>query len=443
MLDRLIEKIASKKNTPMMIRAGKTFSYAELSSEIFRHENYFSSKDYRKTTIALIGDYSLDAIAALIALWRLGNTVALLTNRPKEQEAELIALSEASYSLNFESMPLKEIALGNNSGNDLLVRLTGSADPGFIIFSSGSTGTPKASVHRAIPLLEKHSTPKKRLRSISFLLFDHIGGLNTIFYILFNGGTLVIPESRRPEAVAKAITDHAVETLTTSPTFLRLLLLSSAIHKYDLSSLQVVNYGTEPMTPETLKALTSALPEVRFSQAYGLTETGVIPTQSKASNSNWVKLGDPDCDVRIVDGLLEVKARTSMLGYLGRESPFTADGYFRTGDRVVQDGEYVRILGRESEIINIGGEKIYPAEIESVLEGLDGVLDVAVSKAEHPLIGNIITARFHLKDQEPLEAFRQRLFAYCSGKLSAAQLPRKIHLTQEPLHGARFKKIRT
>ena len=74
-----------------------------------------------------------------------------------------------------------------------------------------------------------------------------------------------------------------------------------------------------------------------------------------------------------------------MLGYLNAPSPFDEDGFMNTGDQVEQDGEWIRILGRESEIINIGGEKVYPAEIESVVLQLDGVEDVAVYGKSHPI----------------------------------------------------------
>jgi acyl-CoA synthetase (AMP-forming)/AMP-acid ligase II len=109
----------------------------------------------------------------------------------------------------------------------------------------------------------------------------------------------------------------------------------------------------------------------------------------------------------------------------------------------VRDGELFRIIGRQSELINVGGEKVYPAEIERVLKDLDGVIDVTVSRGEHPLVGHIVTATFRVAAPEPLDAFRQRLYAFCSGRLPAARIPRKIRITTEPLHGERFKKMRT
>ena len=79
----------------------------------------------------------------------------------------------------------------------------------------------------------------------------------------------------------------------------------------------------------------------------------------KNSNSLWVKVGGEDYKTRVVNGLLEIKAKASMLGYLNAKSPFTKDGWFKTGDKVKVNGEYIKILGRESEIINVGGEKVY------------------------------------------------------------------------------------
>ena len=81
---------------------------------------------------------------------------------------------------------------------------------------------------------------------------------------------------------------------------------------------------------------------------------------------------------RIIDGNLQIKAESAMLGYLNAPSPFTEDGWFITGDEVLQKGDYIKILGRRSEIINVGGEKVYPAEVESVIQELDFVSDVEI-----------------------------------------------------------------
>jgi acyl-CoA synthetase (AMP-forming)/AMP-acid ligase II len=153
-------------------------------------------------------------------------------------------------------------------------------------------------------------------------------------------------------------------------------------------------------------------------------------------------VGGEGFETRIVKGLLEIKARSAMLGYLNAPSPFTADGWFITGDAVETDGDYIRILGRKSELINVGGEKVYPAEVESVLQSMDGVEEVVVNGEPNPLTGNIVVARVKLSTAEGLGSFRRRMRAFCSGRLARFMIPHKVVIVTSELHGDRFKKMR-
>ena len=165
-------------------------------------------------------------------------------------------------------------------------------------------------------------------------------------------------------------------------------------------------------------------------------------SKSKSSDSLWVKIGGEGFETRVVDGLLEVKAQSAMLGYLNAPSPFTEDGWFMTGDEVIVNGEYMCILGRKSELINVGGLKVFPAEVESVILTMDGVDDVAISGEKSALTGNIVKARVKLSTNETVAEFRKRLRVYCKGKLEVYKIPQKVVLVNEMMTGARFKKMR-
>jgi acyl-CoA synthetase (AMP-forming)/AMP-acid ligase II len=165
-------------------------------------------------------------------------------------------------------------------------------------------------------------------------------------------------------------------------------------------------------------------------------------SKSRSSDSLWVKLGGEGFETRVVDGMLEIKAQSAMVGYLNAPSPFTADGWFRTFDHVEVDGEYFRILGRRSELINVGGEKVFPAEVESVLATMPGVLDVAVVGEPHPITGNIVKATVRLAEPEKLSDFRKRVRLFCQGRLAEFKVPSKVVLTDVALHTDRYKKIR-
>lgn len=431
------------KNTALIWR-DQIIIYDKLIQRIQEYREQLQELAIAQQIVALHADHSPAAIAWLLALWLENNVVALLSSQSSGQFEKLVALSEANYllTINIDDHGIFR-ARGKVTKHPLLQKLCHSKKPGFIIFSSGSTGCCKAAVHGVEPFLARHQLPKRQLRTLAFLLFDHIGGLNTVFYTLASGGTVVIPENRRPLTIAKIIQRHRVQAITTSPTFLNLLLLSGACDRFDLNSLDIINYGTEPMPLTTLTALHARLPYIRLSQAYGLSETGIIPTRSRSSDSLWMKVGDDSCPVRVRSGLLEVKSTTSMLGYLNAETPWTADGWFKTGDAVIQEGEYMRILGRQSDLINVGGEKVYPAEIENILKTMQNVIDVAITAQPHPLIGQLIIGKFQLENPETLTVFKSKLQTFCTGKLASFQIPRKILLTQTALHNERYKKIRT
>jgi acyl-CoA synthetase (AMP-forming)/AMP-acid ligase II len=218
--------------------------------------------------------------------------------------------------------------------------------------------------------------------------------------------------------------------------------MSEAYKNYDLASLKLITYGTEPMPLSTLERLKKTFPNIKLQQTYGLIELGVLRSKSKSDDSLWVKIGGEGFETRVIDGLLEIKAESAMLGYLNAPSPFTEDGWFITGDLVEVEGEYVKILGRKSEIINVGGEKVYPAEVESVIQELDNVAEVTVYGEKNSIMGNVVCAKIRLINDEEKKQFILRLKIYCKQKLQSFKVPVKVIIDNELQVGERFKKNR-
>lgn len=131
-----------------------------------------------------------------------------------------------------------------------------------------------------------------------------------------------------------------------------------------------------------------------------------------------------------------------MLGYLNASAPFTDDGWFITGDAVEVDGEYFRILGRKSEMVNVGGEKVYPAEVESVILELPNIVDVTVSGKRNAITGQVVVAKVVVKDSEPSAAVSLRVRQHCRERLLPFKVPAVVEVTEESLHSERFKKRR-
>jgi acyl-CoA synthetase (AMP-forming)/AMP-acid ligase II len=131
-----------------------------------------------------------------------------------------------------------------------------------------------------------------------------------------------------------------------------------------------------------------------------------------------------------------------MLGYLNAPYPFTDDGFYITGDRVEIDGRYYRILGRDSEIINVGGEKVYPAEVESVLLEMPNIKEVLVVGKSNPVIGNIVCAHFVLEQEESKSDLMKRITAFCHSRLEPFKVPKLVFISKTSFMSPRLKKAR-
>lgn len=393
--------------------------------------------------VALEGSFSPNACAALIALVRQGAVCVPLTPLMRAQREKFLEIAEVRLSVEFDAQDGAAFTSHERTvSNPLTKKLLQRGNPGLVIFSSGSTGAPKGILHDFAAILQKFEKVRQKKTTLTFLLFDHIGGIDTLFNTFASGGTVVTVETRDPETVCAAVARHRVHTLPTSPTFLNLLLMSGAAEQHDLSSLKVIAYGTEPMPESTLKVLHDLLPEVALVQTYGMSELGVLRSKSKDSQSLWLKFTGDGFETKIVDGILWVRAKTAMIGYLNAPDLFDEDGWLNTQDAVEVDGDYMRILGRATDLINVGGQKVYPAEVENVLLQLENVHDVAVFGKAHPMMGQIVVARFNLRAPEAPDVFKRRMMAYCREHLANYQIPRLIEFSDADQFGTRFKKMR-
>ena len=444
-IDFLKNVFHQNRGRPAVVWNDQTVDYGWLLGRIaYWEEQLEAHRVHPAAVVSLLGDFSPNSIALFLALTgRRCIIVPLVVTAPSARSSEMLDVAQVEFSLVVDERDdVAWMRRATSAVHELIETIRARQHPGLILFTSGSSGRPKAVVHDFTRLLEKFKTPRPSLRILNFLLFDHWGGLNTMLHTLSNAGTVITCRDRSPDGVCDAVERHRVEVLPVSPTFLNVLLLSKAHTRHDLGSLKVISYGTEPMPPATLARARQTFPIVEFQQTYGLIELGVLRSRSKSSASLWVKLGGEGYQMRVVDGLLQIKADSAMLGYLNAPSPFTEDGWFMTGDAVEVEGEYLRILGRKSEIINVGGEKIYPQEVENVIQEIDNIAEVTVYGEPNPIVGNIVCARVRLIHEQDPKAVAREVKKYCRERLHSSQVPVKVEVVQADQHSHRFKKIR-
>ena len=439
LLDKIIAVMQESSDKVAIVTDDKEYTYRDL---LHYYEKYMVELENvpEGSVFSVRGEFTVKTIGLMMALMNRRCIYVPIARAVKDIEFYL-ETSQSEYFIDMDDEKIQNLSCVVS--HPILLDLKYKELPGIVFFSSGTTGVPKAAVHDLMPYIHRFEKRGKTLRSMAFLLFDHAGGFNTIMHSISNGGLMVTLSHRTPDEVCKAIEKYQLELLPTSPTFLHMLLVGRYYEKYDLNSLKIISYGTEPMPESTLTRLHSIFPNVKMKQTYGLTEVGALRTKSRSSDSLWMKIGgDEHHQTKVVDGILYIKSDMSMIGYLNADAPFDEEGWYNTGDKVEVDGDYFLIKGRDSELINVGGEKVYPAEVESVLLEIKGVQDVAVVGIPNPIMGQVVQANVYPEEGVDTTELMKKIKEVSKEKLEKFKRPMKIKYSDTPFQSTRFKKKR-
>ena len=416
-------------------------SYKDLVQRIVHYEDILSK--FSNKRIAIIGDFNFESISLFLAFRNSSNVfIPIVFSTEDELNKKIV---EAGVDIIFEQNHLSfeyNYKLLQNKINQNYEKA------GLILFSSGTTGKPKMMFHEFENLFSSLNLFVKKQRDIRillFLMFDHIGGINTMLNCLKDGSTIVIPEDRSPDTICNIINVFKVNVLPTTPTFLNLMILSNVNFGLQLKSLKLITYGTERMPQAVLLKIKNELPQVRLLQTFGTSETGILKTISKASGSLFFKIDDDRYEYKILDQILFIKSKLNIKGYLNLESDkFDKDGWYNTGDLVISDEDgYLMIVGRVNEVINIGGMKVLPAEIEEVLLKFENVVDCLVYAKNNSITGQLVCAKIVLNDYHSAIKdiyLKKKIKAFCRLKLEKFKIPSNIDFVQNLEITNRFKK---
>lgn len=428
----LIESLSKRwedHNQDFLIHPKKKLKF----KDILNNNDVDISKVKSGDVVALIGDFDPLSIATLLNLVDKKVILVPLTNLTKDQHNYFF---ESAF-VNVVIEGSKVLRIADQQPNEYLDKLRSLKHSGLVLFSTGTTGRPKAILHDFEPFLERFNTPRPTLRTLNFLLFDHIGGLNTLFHTLFNGGVVIAPEERSISHILDICKAHNVEAMPTTPTFLRMLLMSGEIPKKFPKSVKIITYGTERMDQPTLDALCNILPDVDFRQTFGMSELGILRVKSESRNSLYMKIGGEGVEYKVIDDILFIRSKTRMVGYLNAASPFDEEGWYNTKDIVEAKGDMIKVTGRTTEVINVGGLKFMASEVERVALDYGGVKFVKVFPKQNPITGEHAEMEIQLNDEQ----FDLKLYKkFLNDNLQSHMVPRRIHIKKLSI-GHRFKKL--
>lgn len=467
--------------TALIFDGGQTMSYRALADDADRISAMLWHRDIRiGDPVAFLGENSPEFLSVMFACAQLGAIFVPVNTRLAPPEIAHVLTDSGARALIVDPALAERATAGvaaarishvihtgegtpEHPGLGPLLRGTpfghadaavGPDDPAAIIYTSGTTGKPKGAVlthgnltWTAINCIIDYDVVSTDVALMISPLF-HVASLGMgALPILLKGGTMVLEKGFEAGRALDLIQQYRVTMLSGVPTTYQMMADHPAWPTTDLSSLAKLTCGGSAVPTRILDAYEAR--GLSFSQGYGMTETSpgatsLAPGMTRAKQGS-VGLPHFFTEVRIADengamvprgtvGEIEISGPNVFAGYLNLPDAtaraFTADGWFRSGDLGYLDPDgYLYISDRLKDMIISGGENIYPAEVENLISGIDGVTGVGVVGIPDDQWGEVPWAVVTVREGTEIDTASVR--AFLDGKLARYKLPKNVVIVDE------------
>ncbi len=420
----------------------KILSYGELDCEIdVLARGLANSGVVKGDKVCLCLPNSPTLVAAYLALSKLGAVSVMLNAALPEEEIEKNMKATCAKIL------LDEISLGNIylNSHSLTAHLSGgksslgAENTATVLYSSGTTGEQKGvelsvrNISENVRYASALTGMRPNDRLFCFVPLTHCFGLNFIMTACFyTGATLVLHEKFEPAQILDSLVKNQVSMFFGVPAVYN-LFLKQKTEQFYFSSVRYFFYAADSLSKKSVLAWEKEYGR-RIYTGWGLTETSPFATSNDSINYKLGSVGKsiPGVDLRIESeegcGEVFVRGHNVMKGYLNKPEEtakaIDTDGWFRTGDiGYMDDDGYLFIVDRAKDMINVGGEKVWPAEVEKKILEHPAVLEAAVIGIQHDIMGEVPKAFIALKDKR---ATKKDMQEFLEPLLTKNQFPRQI-----------------
>lgn len=288
------------------------------------------------------------------------------------------------------------------------------------IFTSGTTGQPKQVAHTVENLIREVRIGEKYKSQVWALAYNitHIAGLQVLFQGALNINPLYYVYKLEKEVILDSLDKFNITNISATPTFYRLLLPTKNIY----GRVKNISIGGEKSSYKLIEFIKYSFPNARINNIYASTEAGTL----LATNGvNFTIPIQKKYLVKIED--LEILVHRKMLGY---SNSFEETEWYKTGDLIEwvdEENGVFKIVSRKNELLNIGGHKINPGEIELVLEQFDGVDSAFVYGKPNSVLGTILCCDIQSKKEISVE----QLKLFLKNILQPFKIPRLFYFKSE------------
>lgn len=351
-------------------------------------------------------------------------------------DEELIHLGIDPASDLQASFPVAPLDIGNFHG---LMDMLGERKENWTLglFTSGTTGRPKL-VHQTFDTLTRNvKTGHNRARDVWGLAYNstHIAGIQVFFQAFMNGNPIVNLFGVNMKEMEVLIRRYGVTHLSATPTYYRMAL---SYLTAPILSVKSITFGGEKYDMQLGEWMHTYFPNAIIRNIYASTELGAV---LKAENDIFTIPERLQNDIRISDEK-ELLIHSRLLGKIPEHELQLVEGiWYATGDIVEPIGaNQLRIIHRKTELINVGGYKVNPVEVEHEIKKLDGVMDVTVRGKASKLIGNVLIAEVVIREDASKEAISKAIAS--SLQLQSWKVPRSVYFVEALKENRNGKKIR-
>jgi len=416
----LLRQLENGRDAQAVTQDDHPFTYQDLLQNV--QDLKLELTPYRRPMV--VSSEALTVLSALIACQELDIPLWIAHALGNRRDFDMVAESQKIDVRIGDGGQLEAIGggAGTNSSGAFAIH----------IMTSGTTGTPKIARHALDALLGRIST--NSLSQGSWLLTyppSTFAGIQVLLTAISSGSPIVAYRTQSTIKLAEAICRYSITHVSATPTFWRAALM--ALHPSRAgNSLRQITIGGEIVDQSLLDTLRRAFPSARIAHIFASTEAGALFSVKDGYAgfpAAWLSTKIDGVELRIQDGILQVRSPRTMQAYVsGHPSPYTADGWLSAGDLVEVRGDRVYFSGRSDAIVNVGGAKVHPEEVERFILGIEGIADVVVVGVKNALSGAVLKADVvPMPGFEP-EALRQKIARVCHSALPAHKIPRIIHM---------------
>lgn len=443
------EHVATRGDKPAIVWSAGTMTWRELNERVMRLAAGLEQKGIRHGDVVAIQlPNSPEFLIAHLAINRLGAVLCTVHMPYRGAEIETILAHSGAKLFITSAMPLSQLEAAGPLPDSHPE--PDSRDAFLLLYTSGTTASPKGVPHAYRTMLgnSRNGAKEKLLSAESRVLcaapLSHLYGLYSLHCAWSVGACTILLPAFKPDELAQVVETHKPTALWGGPAHVAACRNAGLFEKHDWSSLKLAIVSGSMAPPALVRYFAGKLPGCAVTQLWGMTELQAAlytrPGDGTEAAATSAGRPSPGTQVRISDeGELQVRGPLTFSGYYKNDeanrNAFTDDGWFRSGDLAEKRGApsnpLYAITGRIKDVINRGGVKFNPADVEALLDSHPKILQSAIVPMPDPVLGEKACAFVVLKgkdDQLSLESVVEYLL---SKHIAKNKLPERLVVVPE------------